>query len=42
MEEESSVQFVEARVSIEKKEEDQAEETGSAPVLESAEKELGD
>jgi len=40
--EESFVKFVEARVSVEKKEEDQAEGTRSAPVLEFAEKELGD
>jgi len=38
----SSVEFVEARASVEKKKGDQAEGTGSEPVLKSAEKELGD
>ena len=42
VEEESSVELVEARASIEKIVGDQAEGTGSTPVLETIEKELGD
>jgi len=42
VEEESSVKFVEAKASLEKKEGDQAKGTGSEPVLESVEKELRD
>ena len=42
VEEESSVELVEARVSIEKIVGDQAGGTGSTPVLETIEKELGD
>jgi len=41
-EEESSVEFVEARASMEKKEGDQAKGIGSEPIIKSAEKELGD
>ena len=42
VEEESSVEIVEAKASVEKMVGDQAEGTGSTPVLASAEKELGD
>jgi len=42
VEEESSVEIIEAKASIEKMVRDQAEGTGSTPVLASAEKELGD
>jgi len=42
VEDESSVKFVEAKASLEKKEGDQAKGTGSEPVLESVEKELRD
>jgi len=42
VEKESSVEVVEARASVEKMMEDQAEGTGSTPVLQFAEKELGD
>jgi len=40
VEEESSVEVVEAKASVEKKEGDQAKGTGSEPVLDSVEKEL--
>jgi len=42
VEEESSVEFLEARTCVEKMVGDQAEGTGSMPVLETTEKELGD